>query len=75
MKIDIASETWAAIRKRCEEKTQTALAKLMVSGINERTADEARGEIAAYQDILTLAEQRKVEPSGDYSKRSDRSGI
>lgn len=74
MKIDIASETWSAIRKRCEERTVMAVAILMGSGVSERAADEARGEIAAYQDILALAEPLKVEPV-DYSKRKDRSGI
>lgn len=75
MRVDIASDTWREIKKRCERKIGEALDLVASPYCAERAADQARGEIAAYRDILALAEPKAVELSGDYSKRTDRSGI
>jgi hypothetical protein len=72
--IDIASETWSEIKQRCRARIDLATGLLIKSGVDQRVADEARGEIAAYQDILALAEPLKVQLTGDAPKSKDRSG-
>lgn len=73
--IDIASETWGTIRKRCEEGIGAATEVCVRAGRAPHEYDAARGEIAAFRTILALGEPMKVEPAGDYSRRKDRSGI
>lgn len=72
--IDIASETWGRVRKRCEEGIKAATEICLRSGLAAHEYDAARGEIAAFRAILALSEPLHVEAS-DYSKRKDRSGI
>lgn len=74
MKIDIASETWSAVRKRCEEGVRAATEICLRTGMQPHQYDAARGEIAAYRAILAMGEPRSVAPI-DYSKSKDRSGI
>lgn len=73
--IDIASETWVAVRKRCEAGIEIATEVCVTAGRQQHEYDVARGEIAAFRSILALKEPARVEPVGDYSKRKDRSGI
>jgi hypothetical protein len=75
MMIDIASETWVAVRKRCEAGIEIATELLMRAGLQPHEYDAARGEIAAFRSVLALGEPTRVEPAGDYSRRKDRSGI
>lgn len=73
--IDIASETWVAVRKRCEEGIEIATEVCVSVGRQQHEYDAARGEIAAFRSILALKEPPRVEPAGDFAKRKDRSGI
>lgn len=75
MKIDIASETWAEVRKHCEAGIKISTEIVIRPGLSAHEYDAARGEIGAFRAVLALAEPLNVEPSGDYSKRKDRSGI
>jgi hypothetical protein len=72
--IDKACETWREVKQHCEELIRAAAYRLEEYHTDERHADRARGEIAAARSILALAEPRVVQPSGDYSKRTDKSG-
>jgi hypothetical protein len=72
--IDIASETWSLVRKRCEEGIKVSTEVCLRTGLQPQEYDTARGEIAAFRAILALSEPLRVE-AGDYSKRKDRSGI
>ena len=73
--IDIASETWATVRKQCQEIIERQTELLVRGSRNAGEDDRARGEIAVARAILALAEPRLVQPSGDYTQRKDRSGI
>ncbi|MER9912805.1 hypothetical protein NKJ71_19455 [Mesorhizobium sp. M0050] len=75
MKIDIASETWSAVRKFCEKHIGLQTEIVLQPGRQPHEYDTARGEISAYRAVLALSAPMNVEPSGDYSKRTDRSGI
>lgn len=75
MKIDIASETWSAVRKFCEERITQQTEIVLRTGLQPHEYDAARGEIGAYRAVLGLSQPLNVEPAGDYSKRTDRSGI
>jgi hypothetical protein len=72
--IDIASETWSMVRKRCEEGIMVQTEIVLRTGLQAHEYDAARGEIAAFRAVLALGEPMRVEPA-DYSKRKDRSGI
>ena len=54
--IDPHSATWLAVRERADKGVSTALDALSTEGTSERDADTLRGRIAAYRDILKLAE-------------------
>ena len=75
MKIDIASETWAAVRTKCEDGIRAQTELVLRPGLSAQEYDTARGEIVAYRAVLALSEPMTVEPASDYSKRKDRSGI
>lgn len=74
MAIDIACDTWAAVKKQCMATIEQQTEVLIHSGRPPATYDEARGEIAACRAILAMAEPLRVQPSGDRSKVTDRSG-
>ena len=72
--IDIASETWSLIKRRCEAGITVSTELCLRTGLQPHEYDAARGEIAAYRAILALSEPRHV-VAADYSQRKDRSGI
>lgn len=74
MKIDIASETWSAVRTKCEDGIRAQTERVLRPGLSAQEYDAARGEIVAFRAILALSEPLTVEPA-DYSKSKDRSGI
>lgn len=73
--IDIASETWATVKKACNEIVERQTELLIRGGQPAHEYDSARGEIAVARAILALAEPRLVQPTGNYAERKDRSGI
>lgn len=75
MKIDIASDTWSAVRTKCEDGIRAQTERVLHPGLSAQEYDTARGEIVAFRSILALSQPMNVEPAGDYSKRKDRSGI
>lgn len=75
MRVDIASETWSHVRRYCNEQIVVQTEIVLRAGLSPHEYDTARGEIAAYRAVLALGAARNVEPPGDYSKRTDRSGI
>lgn len=72
--IDIASETWSLVRKRCDDGIRAATEVCLRSGLQPHEYDIARGEIAAFRAILALSEPINVAPI-DRSKSKDPSGI
>lgn len=74
MKIDIASETWAAVRQFCEQRIDRATEIVLRTGLSPAEYDAARGEITAYRAVLAMPAPLNV-ASSDYSKSKDRSGI
>jgi hypothetical protein len=75
MAIDVASETWAEIKKACNQGIEAARTLLESAYCSQDDGMRLRGEINAYRNVLGLPEPLKVQPSGDYTKRTDRSGI
>lgn len=75
MKIDIASETWSMVRSFCARQIEVQTEIVLRPGLQPHEYDTARGEISAYRAVMALSAPMNVEPSGDYSKRTDRSGI
>jgi hypothetical protein len=72
--IDISSETWATVKKHCQEIIERQTEALIRGGRPAGEYDSARGEIAVARAILSLAEPKLVQAQ-DYSQRKDRSGI
>lgn len=56
-RIDTHSFTWAAVKHLADEEIDQASQILEAVGVDERTADTARGQIKAMRAILALAEQ------------------
>jgi hypothetical protein len=52
--IDIASETWSLVRKRCEEGIKVSTEVCLRAGLQPQEYDTARGEIAAFRAVLAL---------------------
>jgi hypothetical protein len=53
--IDTYSTTWTAVRDHATAAIEQSRARVMVRGVEERTADFERGRVAALQEILGLA--------------------
>lgn len=75
MTIDIASDTWAEVKKVCNEIVARQTELLIRSGLPAADYDGARGEIYVARAILSLALPPLVQPAVDYSRSKDRSGI
>ena len=51
--------TWKAVERQCQKGIDDARENIERIGVEERVADVERGKIAAYQNILAMANQRK----------------
>lgn len=73
MTIDISSFTWAAVKKVCTDAIEMERGALEGLGCSEKRADQARGAIHAYSQILALG--TPAEAPREPSKRTDRAGF
>lgn len=53
--VDAFSTTWATVRDCATARVDSARARVMARGVEERDADFERGRAAAMQEILDLA--------------------
>lgn len=73
MAIDISSFTWAAVKEVCSQGIVDERNALEGLGCTEKRADQARGAIHAYSQILALG--TPAEAPREPSKRTDRAGF
>ena len=73
MTIDIGSGTWATIKEVCNQAIEQERGVLEGLGCSEKQADQSRGAIHAYSQILALG--TPVETPREPSKRTDRAGF
>lgn len=73
--IETEGRTWKAVKKACEEGLANARTLLETPHVDQRVADLARGEISAFNLILSLAREGTIKPPAPTGKIADISGV
>lgn len=61
--IDAQSSTWQAVKELCEREMAIAQSRNERPGVTEREADDCRGALRAFRQVLALAEPPRKAPA------------